>query len=82
MIAENVSIFNNPLNISLRSSIFLFDYHWKLLKKFDVDTKPKNTVIFELGNFDKSYVKIKSNMLLFRPMICEKYKTYFDIFHG
>ena len=42
----------------------------------------QNTVIFELGNFDKSYVKIKSNMLLFRPMIMKKYKTYFDIFHG
>ena len=75
-------IFNNPLNISLRSSIILFDYNWKLLKKIDVNTKPKNTVIFKLGNFDKSYVKIKSNMLLFRPMIFKQYQTYFDIFHG
>ena len=75
-------IFNNPLNINLRSSIVLYSYDWKLLKKFEVNTKPKNTVVIDLGSFDKSYVKIKSNMLLFRPMIMKKYKTYFDIFHG
>ena len=75
-------IFNNPLDIALRSSIILYSNDWKLLEKFDIKTEPKNTVIFELANFNKSYVKIKSNMLLFRPMIMKKYKTYFDIFHG
>ena len=79
---ESSLIFNNPLNINLRTSIFLYNNDWKLLQKFYVNTKPKNTVIFDLTSIEKSYVKIKSNMLLFRPMVLKRYKTYFDIFHG
>ena len=75
-------IFNNPLDILLRSSIILYNRDWYKLKTIKVNTKPKNTKIIDLGDFDKSYVKIKSNMLLFRPMIFKQYQTYFDIFHG
>ena len=73
-------IFNNPLDILLRSSIILYNRDWYKLKTIKVNTKPKNTKIIDLGDFDKSYVKIKSNMLLFRPMIFKQYQTYFDIY--
>ena len=75
-------IFNNPLDIKLRLSINLYNQSFKILKTIKINANPKNTMIVDLGNFDKSYVKIKSNMLLFRPMIFKQYQTYFDIFHG
>lgn len=80
---QNTSlIFNNPLDINLRTTIDLYDFNWKKLSSFREIVKPKNTKILYLGSFEKSYVKINSNMLLFRPMILKKYETYFDIFHG
>lgn len=75
-------VFNNPLNINLRTTIDLFDSNWSQLHSIKNITRPKNTKILNLGDIKKSYVKIKSNMLLFRPMILKQYETYFDIFHG
>ena len=80
---KNISlVFNNPLNINLRTTIDLFDSNWSQLHSIKNITRPKNTKILNLGDIKKSYVKIKSNMLLFRPMILKQYETYFDIFHG
>ena len=80
--ADTSLVFNNPLDITLRTTIDLFDSNWNKLHSIKESTRPKNTKILNLGAFEKSYVKIKSNMLLFRPMILKQYVTYFDIFHG
>ncbi len=75
-------IFNNPLNQVLKTKIELYDYNWNNINNIYETTNPKNTRIIYLGNTNNSYVKIKSNMILFRPIIFKKYQTYFDIFHG
>ena len=75
-------IFNNALDCNLNTSIELFDKNWMLIDKIDKVTKPKNTEIIKLGNKSKCFVKIRSNILLFRPLIFKNYDTYFDIFHG
>lgn len=75
-------VFNNPLDIDLRTTVDIYDKNWLKLHSIQELTKPKNTKILHLGDMKKSYVKIKSNMILFRPMILKKYETYFDIFHG
>lgn len=75
-------IFNNPLNKNLKTTIELFDKNWIKVDTIKIITESMNTNIISLGEQKKSYVKIKSNMLLFRPIIFKKYETYFDIFHG
>ena len=79
---ESSLIFNNPLDKDLRTTVNLYDKNWVKLDHIHEITKPKNTKILHLGDSKKSYVEIKSNMILFRPMVLKKYQTYFDIFHG
>ena len=75
-------IFSNSLDSDLKTKIELFDNNWNKLKIINTITLPKNTKIISLDSINHTYVKIKSNILLFRPLIFKKYNTYFDIFHG
>ena len=77
--ADTSLVFNNPLDITLRTTIDLFDSNWNKLHSIKESTRPKNTKILNLGAFERSYVKIKS-MLLFRPMILKQYVTYLIFF--
>jgi len=75
-------IFNNSLDSDLKTTIQLYDNNWNKLKTINTLTSSKNTEIISLGNSNHTFVKIISNILLFRPLVLKQYKTYFDIFHG
>lgn len=75
-------IFNNPTDSKLKTIFFLLDKNLKIIKKIDISTDPFCTQIINLFNENFAFIKIKSNIVLFRPIIKKYYKNYFDIFHG
>ncbi len=78
---EGFIILNNPLKKLINFKVKYYSTNNNLLSSEMVNLHKYQTKIIKLVN-SCSYVKVSSKLMLSRPIILKKYKTYFDIFHG
>ena len=79
---DNFSIiFNNPSKDNINIILFSYDKSKNLKIKKKLNIRPFCTEVTNFKNQSISYLEIKSNIMMCRPLIKKYYKTYFDIFH-
>ncbi len=74
-------IFNNPSKDNINIILFSYDKSKNLKIKKKLNIRPFCTEVTNFKNQSISYLEIKSNIMMCRPLIKKYYKTYFDIFH-
>ncbi len=75
-------IFNNPSEKKINIQLLFYDKENSLKKTQLIKIQSLCTEVLEVTNNKLRYLKIKSNILMCRPIIIKNSKTYFDIFHS
>lgn len=80
--AESYSIIlNNPSKKKIKIELLLYSNDNSLVKIHLLKIKSLCTEVIKLSDSNFKYLKIKSNIMMCRPILMKNYKTYFDILH-
>jgi len=78
---KTLIVLNNPTKKNIKYMIKFFYSNNIIIKSNTYNISEFGTLELSV-EYKTAYVNIISNLLLSRPIIIKKYKTYFDIFHG